>query len=123
MPLTEAQLNANRQNAQRSTGPRTPEGKQRSALNATRHTLSGQVRVTTPEDMVAYDKHKQGFFGGFQTTRQRRNASHANSRRQAMADALRSSLLQSIQVLANSNSRTRSTWSIPKYTPRSPPAS
>jgi hypothetical protein len=31
---TEAQINANRLNAQKSTGPRTPEGKAASSLNA-----------------------------------------------------------------------------------------
>ena len=36
-PPSEAQLRANRLNAQKSTGPRTEEGKQRASLNATRH--------------------------------------------------------------------------------------
>src|SRR5262249_10443933 len=43
--VSTAQLAANRANAQLSTGPATEEGKRRSALNATRHGLSGRVVV------------------------------------------------------------------------------
>ena len=43
--LSEKQLEANRANAQKSTGPRTEEGKRRSSLNATRHGLTGQVVI------------------------------------------------------------------------------
>ena len=38
---TAAQIEANRANAAHSTGPRIPEGKQRSAANSTSHGLSG----------------------------------------------------------------------------------
>ncbi len=53
--LSEKQLAANRANAQRSTGPRTEEGKQRSSLNARRHNLTGQVTAMTTEDRIAHE--------------------------------------------------------------------
>jgi len=40
-----------------STGPKTPEGKQRCRLNAYRHGLTGQLCVFTPAEQQAYDKH------------------------------------------------------------------
>lgn len=41
--VTDAQLAANRANAQRSTGPRTPEGKARSSQNARTHGLRSET--------------------------------------------------------------------------------
>src|SRR5580704_14908480 len=41
----------------RSTGPKTPEGKGRCRLNAYRHGLTGQLCVFTPEEQKAYEKH------------------------------------------------------------------
>lgn len=43
--LTEAELAARRANAQKSTGPRTDEGKARSSRNAWRHGLSSRVQL------------------------------------------------------------------------------
>ncbi|RUL81179.1 hypothetical protein, partial [Tautonia sociabilis] len=49
------QIEANRRNAQRSTGPRTPEGKARSRRNGLKHGLAAEVLV--PED----DRHRAAF--------------------------------------------------------------
>lgn len=53
--LTEKQLEANRRNAQHSTGPGTPEGKARSSRNNLRHGLTGQIALLPAEDRAAYD--------------------------------------------------------------------
>ncbi len=51
---TEKQLIANRANAARSTGPRTPEGKMRAALNSRKHGFVGdEFSVITIEDRDA----------------------------------------------------------------------
>jgi hypothetical protein len=49
-----AKVAANQANAQFSTGPTSPDGKQRSSLNATRHGLTGRVVVLPSEDMTVY---------------------------------------------------------------------
>jgi hypothetical protein len=53
----------NRANAQHSTGPKTPEGKQKSSLNALRHGLTGQIVVMPTEDLAAYQQHLKSFTG------------------------------------------------------------
>jgi hypothetical protein len=58
--MTEAQLNARRENAKHSCGPTSPAGKKRSSLNAFRHGLTGQIVVQTPEDQEAFNKHCDG---------------------------------------------------------------
>jgi hypothetical protein len=55
--MTQAQLAANRANAQSSTGPRTAEGRRRSCLNAFRHGLTGQIVMLTSDDQQAFQKH------------------------------------------------------------------
>ena len=42
---TQAQIRANRENAKKSTGPRTPEGKANSSKNALKHGLLAEDAV------------------------------------------------------------------------------
>src|SRR5450631_3222727 len=53
--ISEKQLEANRRNAELSTGPRTEAGKARSSLNAGRSSLTGQIHMMTEEDRVAFN--------------------------------------------------------------------
>ena len=48
--LSEKQLEANRRNAQKSTGPKTTEGKSNSSRNNLRHGLTGQISLLPTED-------------------------------------------------------------------------
>lgn len=49
------QIEANRRNALRSTGPTTVEGKQRSRLNAYRHGLAAETVIPSLEDAEDYE--------------------------------------------------------------------
>ena len=66
MSTSPARIEANRANAQQSTGPRTTEGKQRAALNALRHGLTGHTIVMPSEDLTAYQRHTQSFVDEYQ---------------------------------------------------------
>ena len=57
-----ARLNANRQNAQLSTGPKTPEGKTVSSQNATKKALTGRTVLLPTENADRYQAHVQAFF-------------------------------------------------------------
>src|SRR5258707_8433056 len=56
----------NRENAKKSTGPRTQAGKQPSSLNALRHGLTGQTVVLPSDVLVAYQRHCKGFHDQYQ---------------------------------------------------------
>ena len=62
MSASPASIAANRANSQLSTGPRTPEGKLHSSVNALRHGLTSKIVLLPEEDLAAYNNFKQGFF-------------------------------------------------------------
>ena len=55
-PVSPAKLEANRANAQLSTGPRTEEGRARSSQNARTHGLTARELVIRPEDRAEFDE-------------------------------------------------------------------
>ena len=55
---TEAQVNANRENAQKSTGPKTEEGKAASAGNSLKHGLLARQDVINSEMIAKYEAHR-----------------------------------------------------------------
>ncbi len=56
----------NRENAQKSTGPKTPAGKQRSRMNAMRHGVTRQVMCMPPDQMAAYLQFQRSYFDQLQ---------------------------------------------------------
>lgn len=63
---TAAQVEANRRNAQMSTGPRTPEGKLRSSANASTHGLTAKSALLPGEDPEQWQAWRQDIFDEFQ---------------------------------------------------------
>jgi hypothetical protein len=56
---TEAQTSANRANAQKSTGPRTPEGREKASQNALTHGLLAKEAVVAGEDFDQFDLYRE----------------------------------------------------------------
>ncbi len=61
---TEAQINANRKNAESSTGP-SQTGKARSCMNAVKTGLTARIMILTPEDAPIYKAHIDRFFAKY----------------------------------------------------------
>jgi len=59
---SEARINANRLNAQKSTGPRTVEGKAAAAQNAVKHGLLAQADVIRGEDREEFELYREELF-------------------------------------------------------------
>ena len=55
---TEVQILANQRNAQKSTGPRTPEGKAAASQNSAKHGLSASHDVISSESQADFDLHR-----------------------------------------------------------------
>jgi hypothetical protein len=66
MSATSSQIAANQANAQKSTGPVSAEGKQRSSLNALKTGLTGRTVLMPGEDAEAYRLHCERFEDQFQ---------------------------------------------------------
>jgi hypothetical protein len=61
MPTSDARVQANRQNSSLSTGPKTPEGKDRSRQNALKHGLTGAGVVLPVEDAAEVERRFVAF--------------------------------------------------------------
>lgn len=60
--VSSAQLDANRSNAQLSTGPRSETGKRVASLNAVKTGLTGRTVLLPSDDAAAYQQHVESFF-------------------------------------------------------------
>ena len=61
MPASEARTRANRENARRSTGPKTVEGKEKSRANSLKHGMTG-AGIVLPEDDADEVERRAGEF-------------------------------------------------------------
>jgi len=64
--LSQRQIDANRRNAQFSTGPRTPEGRAAVGFNALRHGLSAQTTVLPNENAEEFQELLDAFLTEYQ---------------------------------------------------------
>src|SRR6266700_1360196 len=62
---TEAQINANRLNAQKSTGPTSPEGKARSAMNALKSGIDAWSHIIPGEDPAELETLTEQFLSHY----------------------------------------------------------
>ena len=60
---TQAQVQANRMNAQKSTGPRTDEGKRKASQNAVKHGLCAEKAVIAGEDLGEFEFYRDELLG------------------------------------------------------------
>jgi hypothetical protein len=58
---SQKQIDANRRNAQRSTGPNTPEGKAATKFNSLKHGMTAVTAVLPHEDADSYNELRESF--------------------------------------------------------------
>jgi hypothetical protein len=63
---TQKQIDANRRNAEKSTGPRTEQGKSISRLNARREGFTGQIVILDAEDRPHFEKFQSALIADLQ---------------------------------------------------------
>jgi hypothetical protein len=63
---TQKQIEANRRNAQKSTGPKTEEGKAKSRFNALKHGMTAEVAVLPHEDKLSYEELRRTTIESYQ---------------------------------------------------------
>ncbi len=56
------QIEANRRNAQKSTGPKTNEGKEVSRLNVLKHGLLAEMLLLPDENVEAFEQLREGLY-------------------------------------------------------------
>jgi len=66
-PVSDARITANRENAQKSTGPTTPDGKAKASLNSLKHGLTGKFLLfSNAEELNLYQDHVLSYETQFQ---------------------------------------------------------
>ena len=61
MSISEAQLNANRENAKHSTGPKSETSKQKVRMNALKHGYSGHIVVIPDHEKEGFRQHLENY--------------------------------------------------------------
>ena len=65
---TEAQIKANQENAKKSTGPLTEEGKQRSSINAMKHGIFSTIPLLPGENLEQFKLLEEEIIKAYQPT-------------------------------------------------------
>ena len=55
---TQAQIAANRQNSLKSTGPKTPEGRSKSSMNALKHGMRSRKLALLRDESIAFENRR-----------------------------------------------------------------
>ena len=90
------QIEANRRNALKSTGPRTEDGKQSASRNAIRHGLTAETVLEPLEDPEDYKAFEQAITADYEARNRRRTGIDPPARQPAVAAAAEQPLLKPV---------------------------